>query len=52
VPSVLQPIAEWNPVSALTASMRDLWGQPQPVRPRTRSRASIPVLLTLIYISP
>jgi hypothetical protein len=30
--NVLQPIAEWNPVSVLTASMRDSVGQPQPVR--------------------
>jgi ABC-2 type transport system permease protein len=26
MPSWLQPIAEWNPVSALTQSLRVLWG--------------------------
>lgn len=26
MPSVLQAIAEWNPISALVQSMRDLWG--------------------------
>jgi ABC-type multidrug transport system permease subunit len=26
MPDWLRPIAEWNPVSALTASCRELWG--------------------------
>jgi ABC-2 type transport system permease protein len=30
LPGVLQPVAEWNPVSALTAAMRDLFGNPNP----------------------
>jgi ABC-2 type transport system permease protein len=30
LPSWLQPIAEWNPVSALSASLRELWGNPNP----------------------
>ena len=30
LPEWLQPIAEWNPVSVLTASMRDLFGNPNP----------------------
>ena len=30
LPSWLQPVAEWNPVSTLTASMRDLFGNPNP----------------------
>jgi len=30
LPSFLQPIAEWNPVSTLTAATRDLWGNPNP----------------------
>jgi ABC transporter DrrB family efflux protein len=30
LPSWLQPVAEWNPVSSLTAAIRDLWGNPNP----------------------
>ena len=30
LPGWLQPFAEWNPVSTLTASMRDLFGNPNP----------------------
>ena len=50
LPSLLQPIAEWNPVSALTAAMRDLWGNPNPFAPNTFP-GEHPVLLTLIYIA-
>ena len=31
LPGWLQPFAEWNPVSTLTASMRELFGNPNPV---------------------
>ena len=41
LPCWLQPVAEWNPVSALTAATRELWGNPNPFtsasRPSTRS---------------
>lgn len=30
MPGWLQVIADWNPVSALTAAVRDLWGNPNP----------------------
>jgi ABC-2 type transport system permease protein len=30
LPSWLQPVAEWNPVSTLTAATRELWGNPNP----------------------
>ena len=30
LPGFLQPIAEWNPVSVLTAALRELWGNPNP----------------------
>jgi hypothetical protein len=30
LPSWLQPFAEWNPTSTLTASLRELWGNPSP----------------------
>jgi ABC transporter DrrB family efflux protein len=30
LPGWLQPVAEWNPVSTLTAALRELWGNPNP----------------------
>ena len=30
LPGILQPIAEWNPVSTLTAATRELFGNPNP----------------------
>jgi ABC transporter DrrB family efflux protein len=30
LPSVLQPVADWNPVSALTGAARELFGNPNP----------------------
>ena len=30
LPSVLQPIAEWNPISVLTQATRELFGNPSP----------------------
>ena len=49
LPSWLQPIAEWNPVSALTASLRELWGNPNPYA-ADGFPAEHPVLLTLIWV--
>jgi len=48
LPAPLQPIAEWNPFSALTSSLRELFGNPNPYG--TASFPSEhPVLLTLIW---
>ena len=44
-PSWLQPVAEWNPVSVLTAATRELWGNPNPYA-TTGFPAEHPVLLT------
>ena len=33
LPTWLEPIAEWNPVSVLTAATRDLFGNPNPAPP-------------------
>ena len=33
LPDWLQPFAEWNPFSALTAATRELFGNPNPFRP-------------------
>ncbi len=49
LPSWLRPVAEWNPASALTASVRDLWGNPSPFS-TTGFPADHPILLTLIWI--
>jgi ABC transporter DrrB family efflux protein len=50
LPSWLRPIAEWNPVSALTAATRDLWGNPNPFAAEGFP-AEHPVWLTLIWIA-
>jgi ABC-2 type transport system permease protein len=49
LPSWLQPIAEWNPVSTLTASCRELWGNPNPYA-TDGFPADHPILLTLGWI--
>lgn len=50
LPSWLRPVAEWNPVSTLTASIRDLWGNPNPFA-AGGFPAEHPILLTLIWIA-
>jgi ABC transporter DrrB family efflux protein len=45
----LDTIAEWNPVSALTAALRDLWGNPNPYA-SSGFPSEHPILLTLIWI--
>ena len=49
LPSWLRPLAEWNPVSALTASLRDLWGNPNPFAAEGFP-AEHPIVLTLGWI--
>ena len=49
LPGWLRPVAEWNPVSALTAACRDLWGNPNPYA-TDGFPAEHPVLLTLGWI--
>ncbi|CAN5504644.1 ABC transporter permease [soil metagenome] len=49
LPSWLQPFAEWNPVSALTASIRDLWGNPNPYS-TDGFPAEHSILLTLLWV--
>lgn len=49
LPGWLQPVAEWNPVSALTAATRELWGNPNPYA-STGFPAEHPILLTLIWV--
>ncbi|HEX5499340.1 MAG TPA: ABC transporter permease [Thermomicrobiales bacterium] len=49
LPWILRPIAEWNPVSALTSATRELWGNPNPYVGQGFP-AEHPVLLTLIWV--
>jgi ABC transporter DrrB family efflux protein len=49
LPSYLQPIAEWNPTSTLTAATRELWGNPSPYASDSFP-AENPVLVTLLWI--
>ena len=46
LPEWLQPIAAWNPVSTLTASLRELWGNPNPF-PAKGLPGEYPILVTL-----
>ena len=49
LPSFLQPVAEWNPTSTLTAALREMWGNPSP--PISDSLASTePALVTIIWV--
>jgi ABC transporter DrrB family efflux protein len=49
LPDWLQPIAEWNPTSTLTASLRDLWGNPNPFATNSFPSEN-PVLVTLGWV--
>lgn len=48
LPGWLQPVAEWNPISAVTAALRDLWGNPNPFA-NDSFPSQHPVVLTLIW---
>jgi ABC-type multidrug transport system permease subunit len=49
LPDWLQPIAEWNPTSTLTGSLRQLWGNPNPFATDSFPSQN-PVLVTLIWV--
>ena len=48
LPTILQPFAEWNPVSTLTSSLRTLWGNPNPYVSDSFP-AQNPILVTLMW---
>jgi ABC-2 type transport system permease protein len=48
LPSWLQPIAEWNPTSTLTAALRELWGNPNPYA-STAFPSRYPLLVTVVW---
>ena len=47
LPGLLQPFAEWNPFSALTAAQRDLFGNPNPYI--SGFPGDHPILLSLVW---
>jgi ABC transporter DrrB family efflux protein len=49
LPTFLQPIAEWNPTSTLTNSLRELWGNPNPSG-GTSLATTEPILVTLVWV--
>jgi ABC-2 type transport system permease protein len=49
LPGILQPIAEWNPTTTLTAALRELWGNPNP-NPSQSLAAQQPLLVTLVWV--
>jgi ABC transporter DrrB family efflux protein len=49
LPSWLQPVAEWNPTSTLTAALREMWGNPNPAASDSLA-AQEPVLVTLGWV--
>jgi len=48
LPGWLRPFAEWNPVSCITAAMRELWGNPNPFASDSFP-AQHPVVLSLVW---
>jgi ABC-2 type transport system permease protein len=51
MPSWLQPIAEWNPVSAIVAAERQLFGNPNPFADGTTLPQQYPILVSLVWIA-
>ncbi len=49
LPDWLQPFAEWNPTSTLSAALRELWGNPNPFASDSFPSQE-PVLVTLIWV--
>jgi ABC-2 type transport system permease protein len=49
LPEWLQPIAEWNPTSTLTSSLRMLWGNPNP-NLTDSIPSQYPILITLLWV--
>jgi ABC-type multidrug transport system permease subunit len=50
LPSWLQPVAEWNPTSTLTAALREMWGNPNPAASDSLA-AQEPLLVTLLWVA-
>jgi ABC-2 type transport system permease protein len=52
MPSVLQKIAEWNPISSIVAALRELYGNPNPMGLNGGSfPVEHPIVMSLVYIA-
>jgi hypothetical protein len=49
LPHVLRVVADWNPVSAVAASCRELFGNPNPAGLTHSFPAQHPVLMALLW---
>jgi ABC transporter DrrB family efflux protein len=49
LPDWLQPIAEWNPTSTLTAALREMWGNPNPYASDSFASQNA-LLVTLVWV--
>ena len=49
LPDWLQPVAEWNPTSTLTAALREMWGNALPAQSDSLA-AREPLLVTLVWV--
>ena len=50
LPDWLQPVAEWNPTSTLSGSLRELWGNPNPYATGSFPSEN-PILVTLVWVA-
>jgi ABC transporter DrrB family efflux protein len=49
LPGWLQPIADWNPVSAVAGALRELFGNPNPAALRDTFPSQHPVLMAVLW---
>jgi len=49
LPGWLQPVADWNPVSAVAGALRELFGNPNPAALRDSFPAQNPVLMAVLW---
>jgi ABC-2 type transport system permease protein len=49
MPGWMQPIAEWNPVSAVAGALRELFGNPNPAALRDNFPSQNPVLMAIVW---
>jgi ABC transporter DrrB family efflux protein len=50
LPDWLKPVAEWNPTSTLSGSLRELWGNPNPYATGSFPSEN-PILVTLVWVA-
>ena len=49
LPGWMQPIAEWNPVSAVAGSLRELFGNPNPAALKDNFPSQNPVFMAIVW---